>query len=87
MATEFLLTDTEVFWGSLEEGILRLLGGLAGTEGSSGGLLAGLGLGRLVMETKISMLLIETDSALRSSNVVRLSNDPAKECIIARSSA
>lgn len=43
-------TDTEVFGTRLEERVLRSLGGLAGTEGRSGGLLtgSGLGLGRLV---------------------------------------
>lgn len=49
-----LLTNTEVFGGSLEERVLLGLGGLAGTEGGSSGLLttSWLGLGRLVIETK-----------------------------------
>lgn len=49
------LTDTEVFGTRLEERVLRGLGGLAGTKGRSGGLLTGpgLGLGRLVIETRL----------------------------------
>jgi hypothetical protein len=49
-----VLANTKVFWGSLKERVLLGLCGFAGSEGSSGGLLAGsrLGFGGLVMETK-----------------------------------
>ena len=46
-------TDTEVLGARLEERVLLGLGAFAGAEGSGGGLLTGgLGLGRLVIETR-----------------------------------
>jgi len=45
-------TNAKVLGLGLEERVLLRLGGLAGSEGSSSGLLSGLGFGRLVMETK-----------------------------------
>jgi len=68
-----VLADAEVFGGGLEEGVLLGLGGLAGTEGRGSGLLSGLGLGRLVIET----VSIRRSGASRSSSVERLSIDPA----------
>ena len=52
-----LRTDAEVFGGSLEERVLLGLGGLAGTEGGSSGLLSAsrLRLGGLVIETKSAL--------------------------------
>ena len=54
-------TDTEVLGGGLEERVLLGLSGLAGSEGSSSGLLSGsgLGFGRLVMETKLALRSLE----------------------------
>lgn len=56
------LTDTKVFGTRLEERVLRGLGGLAGTKGCSGGLLtgSGLGLGRLVIETRLRKQSVTT---------------------------
>lgn len=51
-----ILTNAEVLGARLEEGVLLGLAGLAG-EGSSSGLLSGLGGLRLVIETSIRAML------------------------------
>ena len=66
-------TDTKVFGGRLEEGVLGLLGGFASAKRGGSGLLSGLGLGGLVIETKISIAVLTKEQGvrlLRSSSVV-----------------
>ncbi len=50
-----ILTYTEVLGRSLEKRVLLRFGRLA-SKGSSGGLLSGLGFGRLVIETRSASL-------------------------------
>jgi len=75
-------TNTEVLGGRLEERVLLCLGGFAGSEGGSSGLLArsGLGFGRLVIETKSANAILERLTiAPRSSSAVSIETDTAQQ--------
>ena len=72
-------TNTEVLGLRLEERVLLRLGGLAGSEGGSSGLLSGLGFGRLVIETKSAKHPREVDNAPRSSSAASVKTDTAQQ--------
>lgn len=73
-----ILANTKVLGLRLEERVLLRLGGFAGSEGGSSGLLSGLGFGRLVIETKSAKQPRKVDNAHRSSSAASIEIDAAQ---------